>query len=405
MIADILSGLLRVNLASAVAILLVLLLRKPARGLFGARVAYALWITVPLVAAASLLPQPATVTFLSPIVLTASAAVGRGAPTALGGDYAAPLLAAVWLAGALITAILLVGRQGRFIASLGRLEPAIQGSGVLRAEHAGVGPAVVGALRPRIVTPADFETRFEAEEREVILAHEKVHLATGDARINALVAAAQCLSWFNPLVHVGVRLLRVDQEVACDAGVLARFPNARLYAQVLLKTQLASQSPPLGCHWPAAAEHPLKERIVMLRSPLPTPSRKAAGLAVVAALSLGGACAAWAANPAAPGLVTQPDWAQRPTGEDVARYYPAQAVKLGVSGGATIGCRVSQTGRLEHCAVLGEDPAQYGFGPAALKLSRHFQMRPMSRDGAPTSGGEVRIPILFRAPGDQPQPR
>jgi TonB family protein len=192
----------------------------------------------------------------------------------------------LWIAGATVAAGLLLWRQARYMAAIARRE---------------AGPAVVGALRPRIVIPADFEARFDASEREVILAHEHAHLRAGDARINALAAASLCACWFNPLVHLAVYLMRLDQELACDAAVLGAFPKARrLYAEVLLKTQLATQPLPFGCHWPAAAEHPLKERIVMLKSPLPAPARRFAGVAVVALLSAAGAAAAWAAQPGQP---------------------------------------------------------------------------------------------------------
>src|SRR5690606_36008933 len=103
------------------------------------------------------------------------------------------------------------------------------------------GPAVAGVLHPRIITPADFEERFEREERKVIIAHETIHLANNDARINAIIALLRCLCWFNPLVHVGAHLMRIDQELACDATVIERHPKSRaIYAAALLKAQLAA---------------------------------------------------------------------------------------------------------------------------------------------------------------------
>jgi protein TonB len=50
--------------------------------------------------------------------------------------------------------------------------------------------------------------------------------------------------------------------------------------------------------------------------------------------------------------------------------------------------------------VLSEDPADQGFGDAAIKLSKLFKMRPQTKDGAPTNGGTVRIPIRFQIAKD-----
>src|SRR4051812_4057723 len=56
MAGDFLTILARANLALAAAVLLVLILRRPVRGLFGARAAYALWLMAPLATVAALLP-------------------------------------------------------------------------------------------------------------------------------------------------------------------------------------------------------------------------------------------------------------------------------------------------------------------------------------------------------------
>ncbi|MCH1932675.1 hypothetical protein L9G16_21260, partial [Shewanella sp. A25] len=62
------------------------------------------------------------------------------------------------------------------------------------------------------------------------------------------------------------RAMRLDQELACDAATLRRFPKARrLYAEALLKTELAHTPLPFGCRWPAAARHPLEVRLAALK--------------------------------------------------------------------------------------------------------------------------------------------
>jgi len=420
MIADLLIGLAKANVAAAAAVLLALALRRPMRAAFGARAAYALWLAPPAAGLAVLLAHPARETAISPIILTATtmtealvAQAPRAAP-----DLAVPLLA-LWLLGVALAAGFVLLRQAAFVAAMGRLEPLP--AGAFRAEHAGVGPAVVGVLRPKIVAPADFDVRFEARERALILAHEGAHLKGGDTAINAAACALQCLCWFNPLIHLGVRALRVDQELACDAAVIGRFPGQRrLYAELLLKTQMVTHPLPLGCHWPAGSEHPLKERIVMLKGPMPGRMRRAAGLAAVTLVSLGGAAAAWAAQPIAgfgPGAAQRAEalaqlaahptyscdpelerkgigckiiplspWVAVPTAADVARAYPPQAREAGQAAQVQVACKTTPKGMLEDCQALDtqvrspngqavSEATKAAFGKAALQLTRYYQER------------------------------
>ena len=307
MASDILALLLRANLAIGAAVLLVLILRRPVRSLFGARAAYGLWLIAPLAVIAVLLPAR-TITIQAPIAplsVTAVAHTTAAVPAAAMPEAATrqrvethrvrDSLVVVWGLIALLAIGIQAERQRRFLKSLGRLRG---DKDLFHAEHAGVGPAVIGALSPRVVLPADFALRFTPEEQALILAHERNHLSTGDAQINALTIAVQCLFWFNPLVHIGANRLRIDQEIACDAAVLTRHPIARrTYGEAMLKTQLAPHAPPLGCHWPASANKQLKERFVMLKQHRQGRARRATGAAAVAALAMGAGFAAWAAQP------------------------------------------------------------------------------------------------------------
>lgn len=95
------------------------------------------------------------------------------------------------------------------------------------------------------------------------------------------------------------------------------------------------------------------------------------------------------------GVITNPDWAQIPTGEDMARYYPPLAQYLALTGRVVISCTVTSAGALSDCAVEKEAPSGIGFADAALKLSSLFKMRPMTLDKTPVGGASVRIPINF----------
>jgi hypothetical protein len=150
-----------------------------------------------------------------------------------------------------------------------------------------------------LVLPKDFEARFDPTERDIVLAHEQAHLKSRDPLVNAFAALAQCVCWFNPLVHIAAHAMRIDQELACDAAVILQFPKARRrYAETMLKTQLAPISLPIGCYWPSRAAHPLKQRIAMLKRDLPSGRRILAGAALAALASLSTGCIVWVAQPA-----------------------------------------------------------------------------------------------------------
>jgi beta-lactamase regulating signal transducer with metallopeptidase domain len=197
--------LLGINLVAAAAVALVMALRLPARRLFGPRVAYGLWSLVPLAGLALLLPArvvtvavPAGPQAAPDMVFDAGAQL-TSVPAAPG---LLPFAVALWAAGGLISLGCLIWRQAEF----GRA-----------ARHGLAGPAVIGLLRPRIVTPFDFGRRYTPREQLVVLAHEETHIARRDTLANAAVALAACVNWFNPAIHVLARYLRIDQELACDA--------------------------------------------------------------------------------------------------------------------------------------------------------------------------------------------
>ena len=290
--------LLKLTVAASIAVLLVGLLRSPLRRIAGARTAYGLWLMAPLSTLTLLLPTPPHP--LAPVEMVPALAEATGAA---GNEL---LALAVWAAGVIVMLAIAVARQRAFVGSLGSLLRLPNGT--YRSASA-IEPMVVGALRPRVVLPADFETRYTRDERALVLAHEHAHVKRGDALANALATLWLCLFWFNPLMHWAIGWFRFDQELACDAVVLAATGTARRrYADALLKTQLAADSVgtalPAGCHW--GSTHPLTQRIAALKRPQPGTVQRWFGTALVLTFICAGCYTAWAARPELQGAEPDP---------------------------------------------------------------------------------------------------
>lgn len=271
----------------------VALARAPLRATLGARAAYWLWLAVPAGALALALPRVALpngeAAMAAPDVF---AWVWAWAWTRVDALFAAihvsdrlgALAYALWSAGACATLAVMILRQRSFARALGRLDVWPDGTWRSRAVAE---PMLIGALRPRVLVPLDFEQRYDAEERAFVLAHERAHLRRGDPLVNAFGAAWLCVFWFNPVMFWAMRLLRFDQDLACDAAVLAAAGKGRRgrYAEALLKAQLASEAGlplPLACHWHSV--HPLRRRIAELRRPVVGRMRHGIGILCVVTL-------------------------------------------------------------------------------------------------------------------------
>ena len=270
--------LARLNLVASAAILLVLVLRPFVRCRLGAHQAYLLWLTVPVALTGAIFPAMESA---GPVGLLEHAMSDADAWLATGARCG--VIVGVWGIGALVAVGVAAWRYAWFLSR----------------ERSGLaGPAVVGILSPRLVTPSDFTVRFTPEERRLVRAHERAHMDRLDPRCNALVLALQCLNWFNPLVHLAASALRFDQELACDATVMTRLPTERRrYAETLLRSQHGAAVSPLGCGWSGAGARLLVARLTTLMQPRPDAERSDLGdlqLAVLWTLVL---AAAWCAQP------------------------------------------------------------------------------------------------------------
>ncbi len=102
-------------------------------------------------------------------------------------------------------------------------------------------PLSVGAFQPLVVLPEAAKT-WPAERRRAVLLHELAHVQRRDCLTQLLAQFTCALYWFNPLVWVAARQLRVERERACDDLVLVAGTRPSTYAETLLETARSLQS-------------------------------------------------------------------------------------------------------------------------------------------------------------------
>ena len=394
------------TLAATIATAMVLVLRIPLRRAFGPQVAYAAWALVPAALLIATLPRPGAGHALAPELLAVHPGLLVAATDAVSASAGAAdwrlVVIGIWLIGILASAFWFFIQQRRFVRGLGRLRR--DASGAWRGDRVPA-PAVVGALRPRIVLPSDFETRFGPGEAALVLAHERAHVARGDTRANLVAVALRCLQWFNPLLHVAARSFRLDQELACDAAVVARHPHARRrYAGAMLNVQLAVPGLPVGCHWQSSQS--LKERILMLKQSQPAARRRRLGAVAVCVLVSATSYGAWAFRPAdtATAVSAVANQASVASGDREATVqkesrmlapprYPAAAMEARASGKVVMRVLVGADGVVKDVVVEQSEPAGV-FDASSVEAAWLWRFDPAVKDGKPVDGW-VRVPVEY----------
>lgn len=283
-------------IASCLLMLLVMVARGPVRRAFGPGAAYALWL---LPAARLLLPPlpaiwPASVA--APIAAANSGftvfiveplGLARAAPEPVG-PSALAVAGALWALGAMGFILWHIVAHNRFCR---RLLAGAQhwSAGPVRviATGAATGPLAFGIWRKYIAFPSDFDARYDAEERALALAHELTHHARGDLIANWAGLVVLALHWFNPVAWRAFRAFRADQEMACDARVLADQGRncAHAYGRAIVKSAHGG-AVSAACHLHNVSD--LKGRLQMLsKAKLSRMQRLGGGVAIGAALVVG----------------------------------------------------------------------------------------------------------------------
>lgn len=81
-------------------------------------------------------------------------------------------------------------------------------------------PMIFGLFQTYIVLPSQHENWLSLKDYEYIFLHELNHYKNNDLLTNYMLLFYQIIYWFNPLVWLAFREMRLDREIACDTSVL-----------------------------------------------------------------------------------------------------------------------------------------------------------------------------------------
>jgi beta-lactamase regulating signal transducer with metallopeptidase domain len=107
-----------------------------------------------------------------------------------------------------------------------------------------------GALRPRILLPQGAEL-WPEERISVVLHHELAHVRRHDWLLHTIAELVRVVYWFNPLVWMVCKRLRIESEYVADNAVLAEGFSGPRYAGHLLEIVRTLQQPDRA--WSAAS--------------------------------------------------------------------------------------------------------------------------------------------------------
>lgn len=278
-----LSGLLSASGSAAVMIFALIVLRSLFQDRTPRRIYCLLWdlVLVRLLILAAL-PSPLSIwrsaPAVSPMAVQGTLSAANSAPVVMetaGASSAAPvsagrIVSAVWLTVALAAAAWFIlnhlSARRVYAASLPCADGFVRDWLSARALRRPIGvrvsdrvaaPLTYGILRPLILLPSglDFGDR---QALGCILEHEYQHILRFDTLRKALLAAAACLHWFNPLVWLMFILCGRDMELLCDEAVTCGGAYRAGYARALLNMEERRGRWGLASHF---SQNALEERI------------------------------------------------------------------------------------------------------------------------------------------------
>ncbi|WP_286234953.1 M56 family metallopeptidase [Thalassotalea sediminis] len=129
-------------------------------------------------------------------------------------------------------------------------------------------PALFGLIKPAILIPKAFFEQFTRSQQQAIIQHELYHHSRKDILWNLIAVSIVIVFWFHPMVWIGYRAFRQDQELSCDEAVLEdkSTTSKQDYARALIQIHSQSTAVPLQLYFGQQGnETMVKERLMNIK--------------------------------------------------------------------------------------------------------------------------------------------
>ena len=283
------------------------------------------------------------------------------------------------------------------------------------------GPAVFGFTKPQIVVP-EWVCATSHQEQEMIVLHEREHIAARDQlQLLLTIVATVAMPW-NVFVWLQARALRFRVETDCDQRVLAALPDRARYAELLVDVGSKQNGLLLT---PALAEHRngLERRLTMLASKVIANRWKAFGL-----MAAGSALVVVACESRLPQEATEPlqersvvvedlkETTELPTrtplvakqvvpgesliltGPDamqlIDKYYPPALRSAGIGGYAVVRVDLHPDGKVDGYRIA-KSSGRAELDAVALRVANELKMLPTLNRDAEARRQELNLVLTF----------
>ena len=313
-----------------------------------------------------------------------------------------PLLLLWWAGVATIFAVI-VTQAVRLGRSVIHKAPGCHSSGdnIYYADAAST-PMLFGFVRPIILLPTQFASTYCPTQQRLILEHEQTHYRQYDHLWNATALIITMFFWFNPLVWLGLRSFRINQELACDSRVLQnKTSNEKLlYAKALLRCA-EHASTHLNTYPTFGEKSTMIKRLNLIKQSTPR-SKLFAVAAIVTATALT-ANVALANLPAASVKSVKVDsYIPTPPIVRVQPVYPQSAASNNTEGFVLMQFDITETGATDNITVVESEPEGV-FDESALQAMAKWKYKPRIQGGQAQRQTGLTVQLDFQLAEDTNQ--